>query len=84
MTVEYELAGNNVNYFFGTRAVGTGASPVQVSMCIRKGFKRDDYHVGNHSRATPCFNFGLLLFASRSLVVKRLLDNFLEGRKNHG
>ena len=31
-----------MKYFCGTRAVGTGVSPVEVSMCIRKGYIRDD------------------------------------------
>ena len=42
-----------IEYFCGTRAVRTGASPVEVSMCMREGYIRDDYHVGNHSKPTP-------------------------------
>ena len=48
-----------MKYLCRTRAVGTGASPVEVSMCMREGYIRDDYHMGNYSRPTPCLRLFL-------------------------
>ena len=41
-----------MKYFCDTGAVGTGVVEVQ-SVGRMKGYKRDAYHVGKHSRPTP-------------------------------